>query len=204
VCALARHLRLPIDFRYVDVARGAHKAPQFLALNPNGQVPVLEDGGRVLPESNAILVHLATRAQCGLWPRDPYDQAQVMRWFGWEMDRFTRAGGELYFQYAVRPRFGLGPAEPDAVAGAIRDFRAAATILDAHLADRAWLLGDAMSVADFAVAGVLPYAEDARIPVRHFPHVTRWHARLNELPAWREPFPPTVAAAGDAGARHHA
>jgi glutathione S-transferase len=57
------------------------------------------------------------------------------------------------------------------------------------------LLGDTLSVADFAVAITLPYARTARIPVGEFPEIERWHARMNELPAWCEPFPAMKAAA---------
>jgi glutathione S-transferase len=195
VCALARHLRLPIDFRYVDVARGAHKAPQFLAVNPNGQVPVLQDDGRTIWESNAILCHLAMRAGSAMWPADAAGQTDVIRWFLWENDRFTRAGGALYFEYIVRPRFGLGPPDAAAAENATQDFRRAAALLDAHLNGRPWLLGDVLTVADFAVANILPYADAARIPVMEFPRIAGWHGRLNALPGWRDPFPAAAANA---------
>lgn len=63
-------------------------------------------------------------------------------------------------------------------------------MLNAHLGEHEYLVGDALTVADFAVAVSLPYAGAAHIPLAEFPAVGRWHARLNELPAWREPFPP--------------
>lgn len=56
------------------------------------------------------------------------------------------------------------------------------------------LVGEALSVADFAVAITLPYAQQARLPLEGFPEIRRWHARLNELEAWREPFPTLQAA----------
>jgi glutathione S-transferase len=67
-------------------------------------------------------------------------------------------------------------------------FVASAAVLDAHLGSRKFLLGDALTVADFAVGAALPYAKDAYIPLADFPAVARWHERLNELPAWRAPF----------------
>lgn len=68
-------------------------------------------------------------------------------------------------------------------------FRQFATVLNEHLDGRKCLLGDLLTVADFAVAVSLPYARKAEIPVEDFAEIERWHARLNELPAWREPFP---------------
>jgi glutathione S-transferase len=68
-------------------------------------------------------------------------------------------------------------------------------VLDDHLGGREFLVGDGLTVADFAVAVTLPYAGAAKLPLGEFPAIGRWHARLCELPAWREPFPATNAAA---------
>lgn len=64
-----------------------------------------------------------------------------------------------------------------------------------HLRGRKFLLGDALTIADFSVGVTLPYADKAKIPVGEFPEVLRWHDRLIELPAWREPFPTAKTAA---------
>ncbi len=63
-----------------------------------------------------------------------------------------------------------------------------ASILNGYLTGRKFLVADVLSVADFAVAITLPYTDAAKLPLREFPEIERWHARLNELPAWREPF----------------
>lgn len=122
-----------------------------------------------------------------------------MRWLGWNAQHFTRAGGALYFEHVVRPRFGLGPADAAAVEEGLAGFRRFAAVLDGHLTDRRWIVGDALSVADFSVAVTLPYAEEARIPLAEFPNVVRWHRRLEELEAWREPFPARACARGGDG-----
>ena len=75
------------------------------------------------------------------------------------------------------------------MAEATGHFRAFAAVLDAHMKGRDWLVGDGLTIADFAVAVTFPYADAAHIPLHEFPELERWHARLNELPAWREPFP---------------
>jgi len=187
-CAVAKYLDADIEFVYLDLTKGEQKAPFYLALNPNGHVPTLTDGDRVIWEADAIICYLAERAGSELWPRDGR-QIEVIRWFSWNSQHFLRCGGELYFQYVIKPRFNLGPPDETAVEEALGDFHRRAAILNAHLAGRAWLLGDVLTVADFSVAITLPYAEQAHLPLDEFPEIRRWHDQLNGFPAWREPFP---------------
>jgi len=73
-------------------------------------------------------------------------------------------------------------------------FKQFAAVLNGHLRGRRYVLGDTLSIADFALAATLPQADQARIPVKGFAEIERWHDRLSELPAWREPFPKAAAA----------
>jgi glutathione S-transferase len=193
-CAVAKYLNAPVEFVRVDLGKGENRTPEFLALNPNGKVPVLETGERSLWEANAIMCYLARITGSDLWPNDDR-QIEVMRWLSWESWHFTRHAGTLYFQHIIKPAFGMGDPDPAVVEEATGFFKRFAAVLNDHLSGRACLVGDALSVADFAVAVALPYAEDARIPLAEFPEIRRWHARLCELPAWVEPFPGLRAAA---------
>ena len=193
-CAVAKYLQAPVDYVHVDLGRGEHRKPDYLALNPNGKVPTLVDGGRTLWESAAIMCHLAARSDSDLWPQD-HRQIEVIRWLSWDLANFYRAGGSLYFEHIIKPRFGLGDTDPAAVKQATNEWRRFAAILDGHLRDRRWLVGDGITVADFAVAAFLPNAERSHIPLDEFASVRRWHDRLNELDAWREPFPELAVAA---------
>ena len=74
-------------------------------------------------------------------------------------------------------------------------FKRFAAVLEAHLSGRRWLVGEKLTIADFAVAVTLPYAGPAHLPLDGFREIQRWHAQLNALPAWREPFPSAQAAA---------
>jgi glutathione S-transferase len=193
-CAVAKYLQSPVEFVHVDLGRGAHRQPEYLALNPNGKVPTLVDDTRTLWEANAIMCHLAARADSDLWPQDDR-QIEVIRWLSWDLAHFYRSGSSLYFEYIIKPRFGLGDVDPGEVKRASKEWRRFAAVLDSHLHDRRWLVGNGLTVADFAVASVLPYAERAAIPLDEFPNVRRWHDRLNELDAWREPYPALSEAA---------
>ncbi|HLI10782.1 MAG TPA: glutathione S-transferase family protein [Alphaproteobacteria bacterium] len=193
-CAVARHLGSPVEFVRVDLAKGEQRTPAFTAMNPNQKVPVLEVGGRTIWESTAIMVFLAREAGSDLWPRDER-QVEVMRWLAWDLQHFSRHGASLYFQNIIKPRFFKAPPDAAAVEEATGFFRTYARVLDDHLRGRDWLVGGGLTLADFAVAVTLPYAEEGRIPVAEFPEIRRWHARLEALPAWREPFPAAKAAA---------
>src|SRR6266436_680108 len=188
-CAVARYLKSPVEFVYLELPKGEQQAPAYIAINPNGKVPTLSDGQQTLWEADAIMCLLAERAGSDLWPHD-VRQIEIVRWFSWNAQHFGRHGGALYFEHIVRPRFGLGNADPIAVDEGLDGFRRFAAVLNGHLKSHTWLVGDALTVADFSVGVTLPYAEQAALPLGEFPEVRRWHDQLNEIEAWREPFPP--------------
>ena len=193
-CAVARYLNSPVEFVRVDLAKGENKTPDFLAINPNGKVPALTDGDRKIWEANAIMAYLARAAGSDLLPSDDR-LIEVTRWLSWNADHFTRHAGMLYFQYIIKPHFGIGSPDAKAVEEATGFFKQFAQVLNDHLRGRKFLLGDQLTIADFAVAVTLPYADKANIPVGGYSEIERWHARLNELPGWREPFPEVKSAA---------
>jgi glutathione S-transferase len=186
-CAVARYLEAPVEFVRVNVGKRENRTPEYLAMNPNGKVPTLVDGPLVLWEADAIMAHLAVRCGSDLWPQDGR-QIEVMRWLSWNLQHFYSHAGSLYFQYIIKPRYRIGELDPKAVEESTGHFRTYAAVLDEHLAHRRWLLGDTLTIADFAVASPLPFAEAAHLPVDEFPAVLRWHERLNELDAWRDPY----------------
>lgn len=194
-CAVAKYLNSPVEFVRVDLGKGESRKPEFLAINPNGKVPALTDGDTRLWEADAIMGHLARAAGSDLLPGDAR-QIDVMRWLSWSSQHFTRHAGNLYFQHIIKPKFALGAPDAKEVEEATGYFKQFAQVLNDHLRGRKYLVGDALTVADFAVGITLPYAAEAKIPIGGFSEIERWHARLNELPAWREPFPaPKTAAA---------
>src|SRR5262245_12946848 len=98
VLAVVHHLGLDTDIKLVDLVGGEHMKPEFAALNPNRKMPVLEDDGFVLWESNAIMQYLAARqGDRTLWPSDPRRQADVSRWQCWELAHWGPACGTLVF-----------------------------------------------------------------------------------------------------------
>ncbi|TMV37255.1 glutathione S-transferase family protein, partial [Thioclava sp. BHET1] len=135
-------LGLPYDIIDVDLAGGAHKTPEFLQLNPLGQVPVIEDSGATLCDSNAIITYLADRyGDLDLWAgRSPLERAEVQRWL-------SIAAGEI-FQGPCSARlvtvFGVSLDHGAAVAKA----QALFAVMEAHLSGRFWLASDHPTLAD--------------------------------------------------------
>ena len=169
-------LTLPHTLVDVDLLKGEHKQPAFLAKNPLGQVPVIEDGDVTLYDANAILTYLALKYDAAAtWlPRDPVGAARVQQWFSW-------AAGQLH----------AGPASARLVTvfGAKLDHdRAKATadgilkIIDGELAGRSFALGDRPTLADVAAYSYVAKAPEGGVSLQPYPNVRAWIARVESLP----------------------
>jgi len=134
-CVVARYLNSPVDYVHIDLSKGENRTPEYLAINPNGKVPALEDGDLKLWEANAIMCHLARTAKSDLWP-DGAKQVEVMRWLSWNADHFTRHAGTLYFNYIIKPAIGIGAPDEAAVKEATGFVRRFAAVLNDHLRGR--------------------------------------------------------------------
>src|SRR5579863_4556068 len=173
VVLLLRMLKLP--YRFVDAPRSARQTPEFGALNPLRQVPVLQDGNLVLADSGAILVYLARHYDtAGIWlPRDPVGEARVQRFL-------SLAAGELAFGPAAARAVTLWGLPGDAEAAR----RVAARLLgflEQHLADRRFLAADAPTIADLACYAYVARAPEGRISLAPYPAVGAWLARVEAL-----------------------
>ena len=155
------------------------KTAEYLALNPNGRVPTIEDDGFVLSESMAINMYLAKQHNSPLYPTDPRNEARMWQWSLWETDRLDRqittyANHTTALPEAQRQSHRRGDLGRD---------RAAFAILDAALAKAPWLAGDAFSVADLNVAGAL--FRGLSMDLSRWPALAGWLARCWDRPAAR-------------------
>jgi len=182
--AVARHLQAPVEFVRIEPMGRDREA--FRSINPNTRVPVLVEGKRTLWETDAIAMRLAGLLDESFWPPERRDE--VMQWVSWSAHHFTRAGDAFYFEHIIVPRYFDRPVDRKVLDEAEADFRTFGAILDEHLADRTWLVGGALTYADFRVASVLPFAAEARLPLAPFRNIQAWYARLDAIDAWRDPF----------------
>lgn len=192
VIALKNHLDLECEMRIVDLSRGDQLTPEYLAMNPNHKMPVLEDDGFVLWESNAILFYLASKKPGGgVWPSDVKRQADVMRWLAWEGAHFdAESVGMIGFENISRGVLGLGLADPAFIARGEQNFARFAAVLNESLKNRKWLIGDTLTIADFSVGAWIPSAQRLQLPLSDFYEIQRWYDGLASLPAWRASMVP--------------
>jgi len=168
-------LNLPVEV--VDLFAGQQRSEAFLALNPNGRVPVLEfDDGTALWESNAIVNKLAEIAGSDLWPAGDL-RHDILRWQFWEGCHWNPACARFIARYI----FGDDTVDLDA---AETGFRGLAQVLEAHLAGRDWVVGDAMSVADISLGMVLYLRETCHFPMAGFPNLRTYAERIEAQPAY--------------------
>jgi len=183
----ALHLGAKVDLVPVDLAKGEQRRPEFLALNPNAKVPVLEDDGLVLTESHAIMQYLAEKTPGQtLYPTELRARADVNRWLFWNAHHFAPAVSIFGWQNLVKKTLGLGDPDPVELARGERELATFAGVLDAHLAKREWIAGSALSLADLAIATPLMITVPARLPVAQYANVRAWFARVQELDAWKK------------------
>jgi glutathione S-transferase len=183
-------LGLPLEENTLDLARGEHRSPDYLALNPNGAIPTLVDGDFVLTESRAIMQYLASKKpEAGLLPRDDAAHADVTRWQFWDASHFSPQLGTMTFEKIIKPMIGMG--EPDArrVDEALDNFRRFAAVLNKRLDGKPYVVGTALTVADLTLASSLMYAKELDLPLLEFPNIAAWFARITELDAWNKTAP---------------
>src|SRR5690606_23055775 len=116
------------------------------------------------------------------------DEPDMIRWISWGKENFVRACDIVHFERGTKPRYDLGRLDPALVEKGLEQFRGAAVILEGALSARSWLLGDAVSYADFRTATFLPYNDVAKLPLDNYPELIRWYRQLEAIDAWRDPF----------------
>jgi len=168
----------------VDLAAGEHKTASFLAMNPNGQVPVLEDGETVVSDSNAILIYLARKYAPNWLPSDPLGEANVQRWL-------TLAAGEIAFGSCAARLITVFGAPLDAGFAAATAAKAMQK-LETGLDGRDWLVGDRPTVADVAAYSYTAHAPEGNISLEPYPNVQAWISRFEALDGF-EAMPATAA-----------
>jgi len=154
------------------------RTPEFLALDPNGRVPVIDDDGFVLSESMAINFYLAKKHGSALCPSDPKLEALALQWSLWETDRLDRQIVNYGRHTSDLPQ---AERKPELAEAAWKEVAPALGVLEAALTKSEWLLGAAFSIADLNVASALYRARS--MDLAQWPRVQAWLKRCWERPA---------------------
>lgn len=181
-----RVLKQPWQAQFVDFMNGQTRTADWRgSTNAMGEVPVLDDGERRLTQSGVILTHLAER-HGALGGRSPDERLEVLRWLMFDNHKFT----SYFASYRFSKAFGPQAPDPAVMAWLRGRIDGAFGIVDRHLQDRPWLVGDAPTIADLSLSGYLfyPAAESGYELQPRFPNLAAWVARLRELDGWGDPY----------------
>jgi len=193
VNATIQHLGLSSsDIEVVESAMGNLKTPDYLALNPNGKVPLLVDGDLHLWESRSIMQYLVAskKPNNALWPDDLKKRADIARWQFWDATHLSRGTGVYAFENFVKKIFMKQEPDPVALKIGEKEWNTFAPVLNAQLEKtKKWVTGDDLTLADFSVGACFSFAAQSALPVDSFTHITAWLARLDDVPAWKNTAP---------------
>ncbi|MBY0239967.1 MAG: glutathione S-transferase family protein [Burkholderiaceae bacterium] len=188
---------LNLDVEIIEINLASEDDRRRLGeVNPNSKIPVLEDNGFVLWESCAIMQYLAdkTAQQRGepdpLYPSDIQVRADINRWMFWACQHFSTSIAVLTWERIWKGFVTGQPADPREEARGCEELAQYASVLDGHLKGRTWLVGEHVTLADYAVAAPLMYRAKAALPVETYPNLLAWFARIEQLPAWQRSADP--------------
>ncbi len=176
---------LGLPFERIDAGgpHGGVDTPQFRARNPNGLVPLLDDDGWTLWESNVIVRYLAARHGDGLLlPADLRARHDAERWMDWQQTTLNPAGRDAFLQLVRTP---AAQREAARTAASVAATEPLWDLLEAQLATRPWLAGDRLTVADIPAACERHRWRGLPLPHSPRPHLDAWYDRLLALPAAR-------------------
>lgn len=177
---LLAHLSVPYEYVAIDILRGESRTKDFLRMNLNGRIPVLElDDGTFLPESNAILYYLAQGTP--YWPVDRFAQAQVMQWLFFEQyshePNIATPRFWLTIQGLEETPFNLELLAQKQAAG-----NQALSVMNTHLSTRQFFVGERYSIADIALYAYTHEAHEGGFELSLYPAVVAWLQRIREQP----------------------
>lgn len=187
--AVIHELGLACELVDVAMEKGEHKSPAFLAMNPNGKIPVLEDEGFLLWESNAISCYLAAKKpESGLIPTDPRGMAAMHQWLQWQATTFANSTNEVMMETVYLAYFNRAKDEQKYTAG-LEKVRRDLGVLETCLKGKEYLCGK-LTVADFSIISSLLLRKQMGFDLEGFPNVKSWVARLEDRESVRKSLPP--------------
>ncbi len=177
----AAHLGLTLERRSYNILKGETRTPQFLAtINPNGRIPVLQNGDLMLPESNAACFYLADGSD--LIPDERFERADMLHWMFWEQYNHEPNVATLRFWLRFVGVEALSAAQRTQIATKREAGLAALGLMDRHLSDRNFLVGDRFSIADICLFAYTHVADEANLDLEAFPAVVAWMERIMVMP----------------------
>jgi len=193
VVAIAHEVGVPLELATVDLFKGESRTPAMLAKNPNGKLPILEDGDFVLWESTAMLAYVAANAgRTDLAPTTPRERAEVDRWTAWQGAHFGPAIRKVAFERVVKKLVGRGAPDEAVVQAGVAEFAAAASVLEQSLGTKEYVCGR-LTIADFDLTPYAALTASCGLDFQPYPKAKAWLGRMTA----RDSVKRTLAAAGE-------
>jgi len=190
IMLFASEAGIALDYQLVDLMKGEHVQPAYLAINPNGLVPMLEDGDFRLTESSAILKYLADKVESPAYPKGLKERARVNEAMDWINSNLYRdfGYGVAYPQMFPHHRRPSDVLQDGTLAWGQTKTRAWLTVLDKNMLgpSQQFLCGDQPTIADYFGAPILTLGDLMRADYAEYPNVRRWLANMRALPTWNK------------------
>ncbi len=188
---------LDIEIIYLDMMEGELRSEQYMSLNPNAKVPTLVDGDLTLWESNAINQYLCAKSSNQtLYPTDPMVRSVVNRWLLWEVAHYNHAFGTVAFEEFVRPNILKMPGNLDLAAMAKENLKRYAAVLNQHMQDREFVVGESMTIADYALTHVEFFKDLIKFDWSEYPNVNAMYDRIRQNDNWTTTVPSGMSLMG--------
>ena len=169
---------------YVDFFNGETRTPEFRALNPMGEVPVMIDGDVTLTQSGVMQDYISSKTG-KMGGKSANERREILRWQFWDNHKMSSQVGVLRFLMNFVPE-NKRPAE--VIEWLQGRMKAALKILDTELATSDWLVGEELTVADLSCCGYLFYPEPFGFDRADWPHIDAWLTRISDTPGWKPPY----------------
>lgn len=178
VISVAHEVGTPLELVNVDLFKGESRTPEMLAKNPNGKLPILEDGDFVLWESTAMIAYIAAKAgRSDLLPTTPRERAEVDRWTAWQSAHFGAAIRKVAFERIVKKLVGRGAPDENVVKAGVAEFATFAGVLDQSLGNKEYLCGR-LTIADFDLAPYAALTTNCGLDFEGYPKAKAWLQRM--------------------------
>jgi glutathione S-transferase len=183
---LCEELQIPYSYETVDLMTGAQYTPEFQKLNPNSKVPVIDDDGFLLWESQAIMRYLADKHEAGAWyPTDSRERAVVEQWLDWNLARLSPECGKIMYNL----HFAGDKRNEHAIEDGRRWLLRILPVMETALKQQPYLCGSHATLADLAVATNIAYLEFCRHDLGPYPAIRRWYDAIKARPSFVKTAP---------------
>ncbi|MEK7816193.1 MAG: glutathione S-transferase family protein [Pseudomonadota bacterium] len=185
---LCEELKIPYMYETVDLMQGQQYTPEFQALNPNSKVPVIDDDGFVLWESQAIMRYLADKRKAATWyPTEPKARVVVEQWLDWNQTRLGPEAGKIMFN----THFAGDQRDDRAIENARKWLLKILPVMDGVLSNQPYLCGEHITLADLAAVTNVWYLDHCRHDLTPYPNIGRWYTALKARPSFAATAPKT-------------